>query len=170
VGDRLMTIRIVMGLRLDVRCIYCKRNPEEIPDCVDNPEQDPDPTHFVIENEGTFNHGNGHFACTDCYIAIGMPASPRGWRAPWTCHHAQSLRLRRSSRAGQPTVMTAGSWSYSTQGLEVITMDLLTRLWLAVHKHSLEGCQACLELVKEGGDNHGERGNVNHSHRAEDHA
>jgi hypothetical protein len=40
------------------------------------------PDDFVREEEGTFNRSNGHFLCTDCYIAAGMPSSPEGWVAP----------------------------------------------------------------------------------------
>lgn len=36
-----------------------------------------------IDNEGTYNKENGHFACTECYIKIGMPSAPwPGWKAP----------------------------------------------------------------------------------------
>ncbi len=37
---------------------------------------------WIWDNEGTINSSNGHFACTDCYIRIGQPSSPRGWVAP----------------------------------------------------------------------------------------
>lgn len=37
---------------------------------------------WIWANEGTINSHNGHFACTDCYIRIGQPSSPRGWVAP----------------------------------------------------------------------------------------
>lgn len=30
---------------------------------------------YVIEEEGTLNPRTNHFACTDCYIKIGMPAN-----------------------------------------------------------------------------------------------
>jgi hypothetical protein len=40
------------------------------------------PEQYVRSEEGTFNLKNGHFACTACYINIGMPSSPRGWKAP----------------------------------------------------------------------------------------
>lgn len=33
-------------------------------------------------NEGTMNWENGHFACTECYIKMGMPSSRLGWKAP----------------------------------------------------------------------------------------
>lgn len=36
----------------------------------------------AVRDDGTYNPVTGHFCCTECYIAIGMPSSPRGWRAP----------------------------------------------------------------------------------------
>ena len=38
--------------------------------------------HYVRNNEGTYNPENGHFLCTECYVAIGMPSSPSGWKCP----------------------------------------------------------------------------------------
>lgn len=32
--------------------------------------------------DGTYNPDTRTFACDRCYIAIGMPSSPVGWRAP----------------------------------------------------------------------------------------
>jgi hypothetical protein len=40
------------------------------------------PEQYVSAEEGTLNRENGHFACTTCYIKMGMPSSPRGWKAP----------------------------------------------------------------------------------------
>lgn len=39
---------------------------------------------YVKEEEGTYNHENGHLLCTDCYIKAGMPALPypARWVAP----------------------------------------------------------------------------------------
>ena len=65
-----------------LRCIGCGRSPNEIDEYVQNPDDDPDPDHFVRQNEGTFNPANGHFTCTECYIRCGMPSSPVGWVAP----------------------------------------------------------------------------------------
>ena len=63
-------------------CIGCGRSPLEIPEYVQNPDDDPDPIHYVRQNEGTYNRNNGHFACTECYIKLGMPSRPWGWVAP----------------------------------------------------------------------------------------
>ena len=40
------------------------------------------PEEYVRRNEGTYNHTNGHFLCTSCYIEAGMPSNPWGWKAP----------------------------------------------------------------------------------------
>lgn len=37
---------------------------------------------YVISDEGTYNHLNGHFTCDTCYIKIGMPTAPSGWKCP----------------------------------------------------------------------------------------
>lgn len=37
---------------------------------------------YVLQEEGTYNDDTNRFACDACYIAIGMPAAPGGWRAP----------------------------------------------------------------------------------------
>lgn len=37
---------------------------------------------YVRDEEGTYNPETNRFACDACYIAIGMPAGPDGWRAP----------------------------------------------------------------------------------------
>lgn len=37
---------------------------------------------YVRNQEGTYNPETNRFACDACYIAIGMPAGPGGWRAP----------------------------------------------------------------------------------------
>ena len=37
---------------------------------------------YIREEEGTYNPENGHFLCDNCYIAVGMPSGPNGWRCP----------------------------------------------------------------------------------------
>ena len=67
----------------DLICIGCGKAPHEIAEYVEAArENDCSPACYVAAEEGTFNHVNGHFACTECYIALGMPASPGGWIAP----------------------------------------------------------------------------------------
>lgn len=64
-------------------CTGCSNKPRDIEEyrvCAKDEEMSAD--EWVIENEGTYNHANGHFLCTDCYIAAGMPTSPGGWIAP----------------------------------------------------------------------------------------
>ena len=62
---------------------YCERSPSDIPEYVEAAkEDDVTPDQYVVDNEGTFNPKSGHFACTDCYIRLGMPSSANGWVAP----------------------------------------------------------------------------------------
>lgn len=64
-------------------CFRCGRRPDQIPEYVEFAEMERlDPDQFVRELEGTYNRSNGHFACTDCYVEIGMPSSREGWIAP----------------------------------------------------------------------------------------
>ena len=37
---------------------------------------------FVRNEEGTYNPVNGHFLCDSCYIKVGCPSSPTGWKCP----------------------------------------------------------------------------------------
>lgn len=68
---------------MDYICIECGKKPSELSEYVYYAEQEGiTPEQFVYENEGTFNFSNGHFLCTDCYIKVGMPSSPHGWKAP----------------------------------------------------------------------------------------
>jgi hypothetical protein len=64
-------------------CIGCRKRPSDIEEYVKAADEfGMTPDIYVKVEEGTFNPENGHFACTDCYIAMGMPSSPTGWKAP----------------------------------------------------------------------------------------
>jgi hypothetical protein len=66
-----------------IECAYCGKTPAEIDEYVEaSADYGMTPDQYVINQEGTFNRKNGHFACTACYCDIGMPSSPRGWVAP----------------------------------------------------------------------------------------
>jgi hypothetical protein len=68
---------------MQILCIRCGKEPHEIEEYVDAAAaEDMTPEQYVRSEEGTFNRENGHFACTACYIEMGMPSSPRGWEAP----------------------------------------------------------------------------------------
>lgn len=82
-GDATTTFPLRSYNPEDVKCFNCNRTPEQAGEY--GPEQtgeNIEPLEFVIQNEGTFNHTNGHFCCTKCYIEIGMPSNPWGWHAP----------------------------------------------------------------------------------------
>lgn len=68
----------------ELRCFRCKRVPSEIPEYVEAASaEDTTPEQYVRAEEGTLNRATGHFCCTECYIAIGMPTAPgAGWKAP----------------------------------------------------------------------------------------
>lgn len=64
-------------------CIGCKKPPDQIQEFIDAAkENETSPEEYVRTEEGTYNPKNGHFACTKCYIEMGMPSSPEGWKAP----------------------------------------------------------------------------------------
>lgn len=67
-------------------CIGCGKHPGELSEYVHQSEvEGMTPDDFVRELEGTYNPETGRFACTECYIAMGMPTAPgRGWKAPST--------------------------------------------------------------------------------------
>lgn len=73
-------------------CCVCRKRPSEIDeyrDAItaegmihesDEPVTDADIDQWVRQNEGTYNPANGLFACTDCYIRMGQPSGPNGWK------------------------------------------------------------------------------------------
>jgi hypothetical protein len=64
-------------------CIGCNKRPDELEEyieCAGACGMTPD--EFVKAEEGTYNPENGHFACTDCYIKMGMPVAEPRWIAP----------------------------------------------------------------------------------------
>jgi hypothetical protein len=75
----------------DLKCFKCGKAPEELDEYVDEAKYlnatDPDAKGrwtaglYVMAEEGTLNQHTGEFACTDCYIKIGMPATSAGWKA-----------------------------------------------------------------------------------------
>lgn len=62
---------------------YCNRWAHEIPDIAQTAEMIGfeglmGAHEYVLEEEGTLNPENNHFACDRCYIMLGMPSLP--WR------------------------------------------------------------------------------------------
>ena len=63
----------------------CKRRPDEISEYIAAAiEEETTPDDYVIREEGTYNHKNGHFLCTSCYIDAGQPSElyPKRWVCP----------------------------------------------------------------------------------------
>lgn len=64
-------------------CVGCKCTPDQIEEYRElAAEERMSPNDYCRREEGTFNHENGHFLCTVCYVRAGMPTAPGGWRAP----------------------------------------------------------------------------------------
>ncbi len=66
-------------------CIGCNKHPDQIEEYIEAAkDEDMTPDEYVRQEEGTYNRENGHFACTSCYITMGMPAKPypETWVAP----------------------------------------------------------------------------------------
>lgn len=64
----------MLAERPKARCVRCGRAPAQISEY--QPEvtgEEMSAEEFVWAEEGTLNHENGHFWCTDCYIQIGLP-------------------------------------------------------------------------------------------------
>lgn len=70
--------------RPKAKCVRCGKTPAELPEySKEMTESSLSPEDFVWAEEGTLNEDNGHFACTECYIAMGQPSAPfPGWKAP----------------------------------------------------------------------------------------
>jgi len=67
-----------------MQCAVCRKTPDELEEYVEAAKEDSDryenSEEYVRNEEGTFNPRNNLFICTLCYIAIGMPSGPRGWK------------------------------------------------------------------------------------------
>ena len=71
------------AMTLEITCIGCGKAPDQIDEYTEMAAlEEMTPEQYVKVEEGTYNPENGHFACTSCYIRMGMPSSPRGWKAP----------------------------------------------------------------------------------------
>jgi hypothetical protein len=67
----------------DIHCISCGDTPDMIDEYVMAARSlHCSPWEYVQREEGTYNIHNGHFLCTECYLAAGCPSSPTGWVAP----------------------------------------------------------------------------------------
>lgn len=73
-----------------MKCCECGKSPAELEEyrelAADQPSfnslDEITPDEYVRLFEGTYNAVSRQFCCTQCYIAIGMPTSPQGWKAP----------------------------------------------------------------------------------------
>lgn len=66
---------------LELHCGLCCRVPATIPGIPDYAANEGlTPDEYVWREEGTLNRDTGQFACDGCYIKLGMPSGPNGWR------------------------------------------------------------------------------------------
>lgn len=73
---------------IELICTGCGKSPSELDEYVSAASEEATrvpggitPDDYCWDEEGTLNRENGHFLCTSCYVAAGMPSSPRGWTA-----------------------------------------------------------------------------------------
>lgn len=74
----------------DMRCIDCDKAPSEIQEYIDaGRENGMTPESYVEQEEGTYNPANGHFLCTEDFIAAEIKRGSRlvgtdgsTWTAP----------------------------------------------------------------------------------------
>jgi len=73
---------------------YCERYAEDM-EYIDNwREEDETRSEYIMNNDGTYDPATGFFACDRCYIMLGQPSSPQGWKAGTPNRY---LRLRNLS-------------------------------------------------------------------------
>ncbi len=63
-------------------CFRCGKKASEFTEYIQACEHWQTPGGYIRSGEGTYNPKTNHFCCTSCYIDIGMPSSPKGWKAP----------------------------------------------------------------------------------------
>lgn len=62
-------------------CAFCGKRADEISEYqIGAQMEEISVEEYVREFEGTYNPVINEFACTECYIKIGMPSAPLGWR------------------------------------------------------------------------------------------
>jgi hypothetical protein len=60
-------------------CINCKKTPGELKEYVEEAKDlGITPDLYVQFNEGTYNFDKNIFACTSCYVEMGMPVGVAG--------------------------------------------------------------------------------------------
>lgn len=65
-----------------LRCARCRKVPLELKaDYAAYLSPGQTPEDFVWAEEGTLDRETGLFLCDSCYVKVGMPSSPTGWKA-----------------------------------------------------------------------------------------
>lgn len=63
-------------------CCECKLPASQIEEYVMEADAEGITPAQAARDDGTYNPVSNRFACTRCYIAMGMPSGPGGWKAP----------------------------------------------------------------------------------------
>lgn len=62
---------------------YCKRAVSDIGEYVDGARFEGITAGEIAREDGTYNPETNEVCCTECYIRLGQPSGPRGWKAGW---------------------------------------------------------------------------------------
>lgn len=63
-------------------CFNCTKTPDQVPGWLLEAKIEGVTVEEYARQDGTYNPATNRFCCDDCYIKIGMPSAPGGWRAP----------------------------------------------------------------------------------------
>ncbi len=60
---------------------YCDRSAANIPEVVEQANDNGETPNDWAMQDGTYNPDTNEFCCDQCYVRLGAPSSPTGWRA-----------------------------------------------------------------------------------------
>lgn len=70
-----------MAKQAQPTCPYCKREAQDIPALVEQANFEGETPRDFAMQDGTYNPTSNEFCCDECYVRLGAPSSPTGWRA-----------------------------------------------------------------------------------------
>lgn len=62
-------------------CPYCGRMASDIPSVAGFAAEEEISLAEFARWDGTYNSETNHFACDECYVTMGAPSTPSGWKA-----------------------------------------------------------------------------------------
>jgi hypothetical protein len=60
---------------------YCNRVASDIPDLVAQASYENETPNDAAMQDGTYNPETNEFCCDTCYVSLGAPTAPGGWKA-----------------------------------------------------------------------------------------